>query len=147
MKVRTRGQSAYKNPIAAVAGACLLFFTPGSFGDPARIPSIEPVEGPGEPSRIPPSLELSLTLYLQSISPFSTVPQVAPATLTVPRNTELTLSVQSNFPVYDFVWTGAEEVSQTGNSSSAKVSFPSREQGWRSPLKGFSSEAHVVTVT
>ena len=88
-----------------------------------------------------------LTLYLQSVSPFTTIPQVAPATLAVPRNTELTLSVSSNLPVDDFVWTGAEEMSQTSESSSAKVRFPRGEGAWKALLKEFSPKTHIVTVT
>ena len=70
-----------------------------------------------------PVTDLELTLSLEPYAPFTTVSHVAPEALRLPKHTKATFSVRSNYPVADFVWTGASEVSRRATSSSAEITF------------------------
>ena len=62
---------------------------------------------------------LALTLYIESISPFTSIRQIAPASITIPRGVTMKFSVTTNVAVDDFVWSGMGiiKISQTNFDS------------------------------
>jgi YD repeat-containing protein len=71
--------------------------------------------------RQPPRPEPVLTMFLEPLSPFTTVRHETPATLQLPRSGVVRLSVASNLTVAEFVWSGAKVVVPGRLSSTAEL--------------------------
>lgn len=77
------------------------------------------------PPSAPQPPPLALTLYIESISPFTSVRQVAPVSITIPRGVTMKFSVTANVAVDDFVWSGIKKASQTSFDSTAQIFYSS----------------------
>jgi len=120
--------------------------------DCSRLPDLCPPPPPPPAPTPTPTPQLALSLYMDSISPFTTIKQNAPVGITVPRGVVINFSVSSNLSVYDFVWKGAREISQTGTSSKAtftgrKTLFPDSQVLMTTSLKTTSTSLTAETST
>ena len=114
LRPRRPNSSPWRTWIRLASGGLAIAFltlsfpaSPSALGDDPRFgPVIKGGDetGGGDDS----TRELTLGFSIQSIAPFTHIGQIAPSRLKLPRFTEVTFSVSSNFTVRSFVWTGAE---------------------------------------
>jgi hypothetical protein len=66
---------------------------------------------------------VTTTLWLEPLAPFTTVRHEVPEGLRLPRNSRVTLTVATDYPMVEFVWSGARPVSQEAMTSTAEVTL------------------------